>query len=523
MGSSFAIGLQSGEQQSAQKQAHKQALSDQELEGKINELVDNRKAIQAKLPTLLDDKGQPTPEYQQAMDALTQNAQALRTIYHPNQNPSAVQKFGHVLTDALHITTPQQRQAQQASKQATAASGDRQVAQGLAAAAPPSPAQTAAQQTQAEIAAQNAKNDALLAWAKNNGAPQEVIDQMVAHAGGAPSSKGTKAVGQPYQDANDQKWYQRYLNADGTDSRAEIPGYTPKASGGGPIRAWTRDKKGKIISVLLDRTTNKPVPGSENYDILPPPYLTQRISTGVFHWTDQDNQVHETPESHTSGPVLPGASAQPASNGAANPYVGTSHPPGPDGQVQGPPEASASPTTSKTTPAASGKNTSPSATGKSGDKILGTKGSAPLNKARSEYSEAQGISTLAHDVLVNNPNSEKDYQFVLTLIRSDAGRVALPEIEKVFGAGGLKEGPERWVANAFRGELGPTLRKQLIEFSDSLVKSTKAKVDALLSNPAAPSGSKAFTAFVDKDGTIYDIPADKVNAFKTKHPDAKEQ
>ena len=69
----WAAGWNLGSSRAQEQRAHKQALSDQELEGKITELVDNRKAIQAKLPTLMDDKGQPTPEYQQAIQALTEN------------------------------------------------------------------------------------------------------------------------------------------------------------------------------------------------------------------------------------------------------------------------------------------------------------------------------------------------------------------------------------------------------------------------------------------------------------------
>ena len=97
----WSQGWQISSQRAEEGRAHKQALSDQELEGKITELVDNRKAIQAKLPTLLDDKGQPTPEYQQAITALTDNARALREVYHPQNNANAVARFGHILTDAF--------------------------------------------------------------------------------------------------------------------------------------------------------------------------------------------------------------------------------------------------------------------------------------------------------------------------------------------------------------------------------------------------------------------------------------
>jgi hypothetical protein len=141
----------------AQAQAHKEALSDQELEGKIGELIDQRKGIQAKLPTLLDDKGQPTPEYTAAIDALTKNAQDLRNVYHPHTNPGAVSRFGHLLTDALHITKPEDRIKKEAAKREAGAAADERTAQGVAAAALISPEQQATRtytaQLNAEIAA----------------------------------------------------------------------------------------------------------------------------------------------------------------------------------------------------------------------------------------------------------------------------------------------------------------------------------------------------------------------------------
>src|ERR1700677_5340178 len=108
-GTGFDVPIALNLQRKQDKIEDKRNLSHEELEGKITQLVDNRKAIQAKLPTLLDDKGQPTPQYQDAIDALTKNAQALREVYHPDKNPTAIQNFGHLLTDALHITKPEDR------------------------------------------------------------------------------------------------------------------------------------------------------------------------------------------------------------------------------------------------------------------------------------------------------------------------------------------------------------------------------------------------------------------------------
>ncbi len=148
----FESGYQQGSDLITQKRAHKQALSDEELQGKIGELVDNRKAIQAKLPTLLDDKGQPTPEYNQAIQSLTQNAQALRDIYHPQNNEHAITRYGHLLTDMLHLTNAQDRQQKDAAKQASLKAGDQRMAQAEAAGAPLSPTQEASGQASKDLA-----------------------------------------------------------------------------------------------------------------------------------------------------------------------------------------------------------------------------------------------------------------------------------------------------------------------------------------------------------------------------------
>ncbi len=140
-GSAWSAGWNLGAGYAAERFAHKQELRDAELNDKIGQLIDNRKSLQAKLPTLLDDKGNPTPEYTQTVDALTQNARDLREIYHPQKNPGAIEKFGHLLTDALHLTSQEQRQAKQQSQQQKLHTQDVAEAKRLVAAAPLSPEQ----------------------------------------------------------------------------------------------------------------------------------------------------------------------------------------------------------------------------------------------------------------------------------------------------------------------------------------------------------------------------------------------
>jgi len=76
-----------------------------------------------------------------------------------------------------------------------------------------------------------------------------------------------------------------------------------KASTAKPVRAFV-NRGGKITSVLLDPATNQVVPNSENPEIQPPSSMSGRVTTGFFHYTDNDGNVHAVPETHTSSPVL---------------------------------------------------------------------------------------------------------------------------------------------------------------------------------------------------------------------------
>jgi hypothetical protein len=103
-----------GVRNAEQKSAHKQALSDEDLHRRASEFTESLKAKQAKIPAYLDEKGQPklgldgqpVPEYQHLVSGMQQDEKDLRQLYHPENNPGALEKFGHLLTDAFHITKP---------------------------------------------------------------------------------------------------------------------------------------------------------------------------------------------------------------------------------------------------------------------------------------------------------------------------------------------------------------------------------------------------------------------------------
>lgn len=617
----WSQGFSIGQGAAHQQFAHKQAIADEEFQSKVHDIAQNRLDLQAKLPTLLDENGKPTPEYHETMTALEQNLKDMRDMFHPQKNPGAIQKFGHILTDALHITkptptptmvipnpkglveagnlpiwdrpavqnmdgtysseystsfqdknghevlvptivdgkflTPDGKKPPEGSdaekqmfqkawqhyeqtgqnlgkfaspedadryanrlhnrgkipkeiqkqevKQAAGAAADKRGAQQLAAAAPVSPVQAAT----TAAGAKNAGDLAIIQGKMKNlktlfpDAPPELQKKWFEEL--AQSITGIKAGQEKYfsslattKDANGQEHYWRVPMApDQNPEEVDFDGQTmvPKttAAASKPVRAWKRDDKGKILSVMIDPKTNQMVPGSENYDVIPPSYLVPKISTGVYHWVDQDNQIHETPESHTTRPAL---------QGGGSPSSGPTIPPSSNvGSSSGPKHNIGK-------RSIQGGSSSPRVETIK-DKILGIKSNAPLNGARKMLSDATRLSALA-DVWAQRAEehpddmSEADGQFVLALIRSEAGRVNQQEIAQVFGAGGIEEAPERWAAKVGHGQLSTDLRNQLIEFTHDMQTASAAAVAALHQGPDdAQSESKKHKIQIGNKFYVY--------------------
>jgi hypothetical protein len=89
----FSQGVAIGEGRAEEQRAHKQALSDAELEGKIKEVQTNIGNLQTKISDLKPG----TPDYIQANKALTDAIQSRNDLFHPVKNPGVLRKFGHLL------------------------------------------------------------------------------------------------------------------------------------------------------------------------------------------------------------------------------------------------------------------------------------------------------------------------------------------------------------------------------------------------------------------------------------------
>lgn len=137
-----------GAERAQEGRLHKQALSDKEFLEKHDNLVKQRDAIEANLPSL---KG--TPEYDKATADLTKAEKAIREHWHPdNTPPGMMTKFGHKLTDAMRLTSPEKRDEQAKAKTAAGDTRDVQATQRDIAAAAPSEEQKATAEAKAKSA-----------------------------------------------------------------------------------------------------------------------------------------------------------------------------------------------------------------------------------------------------------------------------------------------------------------------------------------------------------------------------------
>ena len=144
----WQIGAAIGSKRADERRAHKQALSDQEFEQKANlhaqELQSNREKLSSLDPT------KDAKEYADTQNALRQNLTDIRDLYHPERHPNAVSRFGHIVTDALKLTNPQQRIQAEAQKREAGIQGDEKLAQGVTASLPFTPERQALQGVQTD-------------------------------------------------------------------------------------------------------------------------------------------------------------------------------------------------------------------------------------------------------------------------------------------------------------------------------------------------------------------------------------
>jgi hypothetical protein len=139
--SAFESGWTLGAQLAQERRARHQALNDAEFQTRVSRYAEELQNNRARLSSI--DPTQNPNEYSATVQQMQANLHALREMYHPDKNPGAIECFGHVLTDALHITNPQHRIQLVAQRRANDIAGDEREAQELAAATPATPNEVA--------------------------------------------------------------------------------------------------------------------------------------------------------------------------------------------------------------------------------------------------------------------------------------------------------------------------------------------------------------------------------------------
>lgn len=420
-------------------QKKREASAHEQLQAQTNETLDEVRRLhdeKAKLHPGTDD---------QAISAIDKRLGELQThftdLYHPEKNPGALQHLGGFLKSHLSKnkaqvpTTPAEAKAK--------FSGFAGYPAGI----------TASQGQQDDFATANT----LFKKATGRDMTPDEREQWAYKQSGLPQDKSPKPEAENWKtetitlpdgrsmtvqhNTKDGRW----TDLTGKDIPAETLSAAMVAPKQGPKKyAWTK-KGGKFFRVLLD-DNGQIVPGSENPNVLPPSYLIPKISEGNYHWVDQNNQVHSTPENRTSRPDLGGT------GGAGVPKT--------------PGEARAK----------------AAAAGPKGDKILGTKISAPVNKARTEYNEAVKLSSMADQVAQKPNDAINQKRLAVALERVSAGRFTTQALDYIIKAG-WGNTLAQWANNPTTGALPPDIMRQLV---DGAHENLQASKDAL---SAATGGS----------------------------------
>ena len=457
-----------GSQRAQEGRAHKQALSDMELEGKINDLIEQKKGLQAKIPAYLDPSGkpkvgvdgQPIPEYQQLVSSLQQNARELKEVYHPDANPTAIARFGHLLTDHLGITHPSQRQGKAAAKSAQDAQAAQQAAQEAVSSAPIGSAQQGQMDTDAQVDSWKAQADAKLKWAINNGVSQGVIEQIKAGIVGAQKEPQERfmPVLQTTTDANGTMHYWRVpLSPDGKPEEVDFNGQTvvPKQS---KMTSAQLLQDSYLASIGLpfgtqwDKLTNPQRAGYELYVN----HLKQRASNHQTAITDRDGNVHIVDLSGTSGPVDVGSPSRPTAS--------PSTPTGTSTQTPKPP------------PTGGAKA---GGTSVKGDKVLSFQKSTPdFVAADKKYKDAVGLVNFADNVQKQPDNPQEQRDFAIMMERTMSGRFQTAAYDLEVKNSGIANTFEQWLNNFSTGSLPQQIVDHLVQSAHDYKDAMAKELDA---------------------------------------------
>lgn len=341
-------------------------------------------------------------------------------------------------------------------------------------------------------------DEADIQHAIQSGLPPEQIDQLKAIKEGVPptllrapaekSGQWKQVIGK--LNGQDYSYWHSESNNENTDiygrplDPEKLAGFVPTAKSATKNKqGWIREN-GKFVSVMLD-ANNQKIPGTENYDSVPPASLTGRITTGDYHWVDEDGNVHSTEETRTSRPIAQGGGGGAASASQTPP---TAQPPLPAGNAPAPGAAAIPPSGAAKPPQAAAKPPQGAAKPPSGatipatpkearDRVYGQKGTPAQTDARKNLDVAEGLLTKANDAW-DHPSATKDKMLVISIIRDAAGRFNISEFDKLIQGAGLGNTLQQYANNVTSGELPKGLRKQLVDAARNNQMGAKSSYEA---------------------------------------------
>lgn len=324
-------------------------------------------------------------------------------------------------------------------------------------------------------------NDATIEWAKKHGIDEDQIKDLQAVLAGIPATllkppaeksgqwkvvSGNLANGDAFSykiSGNSGKITDLYGNEvpkGYLDGFKEAPKGTPK-----PKQAWSRDADGRYVSVMLD-ANNQKIKGTENYDVIPPASIVGRVTTGQYHWVDEDGNVHSTEETRTSRPMEQGGGAAPPQSAPSVPPAGTPA----VGSAPASNQPSAAP---KPAPAAG----IPKTPAEARSVILGNKGTPAITDARKNLDTAKGLMTKAQDAW-DHHSATNDKTLVISLIRDAAGRFNKSEYDALISKAGFGNTLEAYANSITTGELPIDIRRQLVDAARNNLAGAQSTYDA---------------------------------------------
>jgi len=183
--SGLESGFQEGREQREAEKARKQALSDQEFQQRATELGTQLGNLRNRLETV----PQGSREHGDLVGEIQHRIGELREMYHPENHPTAIARFGHLLTDAMRLTSPQKRIEQAGKARADASAEDERRALEMVKAAPLSPSELAKQAAQTATEQAELEQNWKLDWAKRHGVDAKAMAELTEHVAGVPTAK----------------------------------------------------------------------------------------------------------------------------------------------------------------------------------------------------------------------------------------------------------------------------------------------------------------------------------------------